>query len=148
MRRQAKLSERREARLSERRKARGSYHGIIQALRDWVPGLVVFDMSVICMMFPVADSPSVVRHQDGCVCDVSDKIIQPSVIAEALVATVQRTHTPPLDSQRPAATPLKRVSQLFCSSRQALPQTGQGHVISVQSRTMLGRMGRVGNYVT
>lgn len=44
-------------------------------------------MAVIGVVGSVTDSPPVVRHQDGCVRNVADEVIQLLVVREAAVAT-------------------------------------------------------------
>lgn len=42
---------------------------------------------MVTVMCAMADPPSVVRYQDGRMCDVANKIIHCPVVAETLVAT-------------------------------------------------------------
>jgi hypothetical protein len=70
-----------------RQSDRAAYHFVILVLVHWVPGLVVLHVPVVLMVRPVADSPPVVGHQDGGVCDISHQIIQLLVVGEAAVTT-------------------------------------------------------------
>ncbi len=49
-------------------------------------------MTVVGMVGAVADTPAMVRHEDGAVHNVSHEVVQRPIVAEALVAAAHR-HT-------------------------------------------------------
>lgn len=63
-----------------------AHHGLVQLAGGGVPGLVILHVAVVGMVGAVADPPAVVGHQDGCVGDVADQVIQLLVVREAAVA--------------------------------------------------------------
>ncbi len=65
-----------------------TYHLLIHGFGDGVPRLVIFNVTVIGMVCSVADTPTMVGHQDGCMCDVANQIVQGFVVGKALMATV------------------------------------------------------------
>lgn len=65
----------------------GAHHVLVDLAGGWVPGLIVLHVAVVGVVGSVADPPAVVWHQDGCVCDVTDEVIQLLVVRETAVAT-------------------------------------------------------------
>jgi hypothetical protein len=67
-----------------------THHLLIDGLGSGVPALIVLHVPMVAMVLAVAHPPAVVRHQDAGMADVPHKVVDVSIVAEALMSTAKQ----------------------------------------------------------